>query len=333
MRPSMHSRSRSAWPTWRAYSSTMCTMTSRTSTSSPSRSTVRPKSSMPSRYASAKATSRRQDSQASSTTAGSATAPLKSRSRSSSLPVERGRSWPSRRRRNQLCSTLARWRRRPEQRHRRGRHRSARQLLGVEAFALHLEGQPVGTQVADDHRLLTRWGSLRSRGGRPRGRPTCRGTCARSPPQPVPPAAPDANRLVARWGRRVPWRHRRSSRHQRRASGRTGPRRRRVLTRTGRVGPSQPRTSGRPSSDQGGRQARWYRGPRSRPRGTDHENRRHAGAPHDLPPGLPHRPTTRRAGVPSVAVLPGDRGGRAGLLGRGRHLPGQRRPARGGRQR
>ena len=113
-------------------------------------------------------------------TASSATAPLKSRSRSSGDLKGRGElhlaldeaAEPVELDRGQVAHQ-------PEQRHRRRRDGALRQLLGVEALALHLEGHPEVVEVLGQHRLLARAACCRCRGGRPRGRPTCRGTCGR----------------------------------------------------------------------------------------------------------------------------------------------------------
>ena len=103
------------------------------------------------------------------------------------------------------------------------------------------------------------------RGGR---RQTCR-FCTAQPGQPgssargqelTPPLARQTGRN--RSGVPVQWWYRRRPGHHRRASGRNGPRTAR-LTRTGRVGPSQPgpeRSGAAASRGDGGRQARWYRG-------------------------------------------------------------------------
>ena len=141
-----------------------------------------------------------------------------------------------------------------------------------------------------------------------------------------PPSTLHPNRLAGGRSGAVRWGHRRLSRHQRRASGRTAPHQ--GLTRTGRVGPSQPLTK---------RSAPAARAPasevvprrRSRPRAHDE----HAGAHHRdeqaLPEGLHRRPRRR----PLQPALPGDRGGGPRLLGRRRHLPRQHRPARPGPRR
>lgn len=82
VRPSMHSRSRSAWPACRAYSSIRWTRTSRTDTVPSRCGTVSPRwsSSRPSIHSSASATWCFQVVNASSTTAWSGTAPSKSSS-------------------------------------------------------------------------------------------------------------------------------------------------------------------------------------------------------------------------------------------------------------
>ena len=100
-RPSMRSRSRSACPLWRAYSSIMCTSSSRSETGSPSESLPTKPRSWSRVNRSAKAISSRHASCASATTAGSATAPLKSASGSASVWYRLGTSSPANRRRNQ----------------------------------------------------------------------------------------------------------------------------------------------------------------------------------------------------------------------------------------
>jgi len=82
--PSMHSRSRSAWPQWRAYSSIMWTRTSRRLIGFLGSRLTRSSDAARATKASAYATSSRQRAHASSTTESSPTAPLKSASRSSS---------------------------------------------------------------------------------------------------------------------------------------------------------------------------------------------------------------------------------------------------------
>jgi sarcosine oxidase, subunit beta len=84
-RPSMRSRSRSACPLWRAYSSIMCTSSSRSETGSPSESRPTKPRSWSRVNCSAKAISSRHAARASWTTAGSATASLKSASGSAAV--------------------------------------------------------------------------------------------------------------------------------------------------------------------------------------------------------------------------------------------------------
>jgi glycine/D-amino acid oxidase-like deaminating enzyme len=113
-RPSTLSRSRSAWPLWRAYSSIMWSSTSRSATVVPSfMGTLKARSGESATNFSAKATSSRQARQASSTTAGSAAAPSQSASGTSSDQYNGGASACAITRRNQWRSTSAMWRTRP----------------------------------------------------------------------------------------------------------------------------------------------------------------------------------------------------------------------------
>ena len=127
VRPSMHSRSRSAWPQCRAYSSIMCTTSRapRPCRRRPSRARRGPVRCRARRRACGDLA--RATRHASSTTAGSATAPLKS-----AVPVvlvleepRRGPSWPSITRRNQRVLDPRQVPDQAEQRHRRRRHRPA----------------------------------------------------------------------------------------------------------------------------------------------------------------------------------------------------------------
>ena len=109
----MRSRSRSACPLWRAYSSIMCTSSSRSETGSPSESRPTKPRSWSRVNCSAKAISSCHAVHATSTAAGSATAPVKSASGSASVWYRLGTSSPANRRRNQPRSTSAMCRTRP----------------------------------------------------------------------------------------------------------------------------------------------------------------------------------------------------------------------------
>ena len=90
----------------------------------------------------------------------------------------------------------------------------------------------------------------------------------------------------------------------------------------GGYGPTQPHLSG-------DRQVPSEVVPRSadRPRGqSETHDAKQSSQPHDVPQGLPHR---HRPASPSSPRFPDDRGGRARLLGGRRHLPRERRAARG----
>ena len=112
-----------------------------------------PRSGKPATNFSAKATSSRQACQASSTTAGSATA-CQSASDRSSDQYSGGASACAITRRNQLRSTSAMWRMRPSRNMVEGEHPPASELGRVEAGAFHLHRQPVGAQVVKQRRPL-----------------------------------------------------------------------------------------------------------------------------------------------------------------------------------
>ena len=154
-RPSIRSRSRSACPRCRAYSSTMCTITSRSATVDPSfigRRTSR--SGESSTYCWAKATSSRQARHASATTAGSGTAPAQSASATSFRPVPRRRVRLGHHPPEPVALHVGHVPDQAEQRHSGRRYRAAGKLLRVEAVALHLQRQPVGAQVVEQRRPL-----------------------------------------------------------------------------------------------------------------------------------------------------------------------------------
>ncbi len=106
----------------------------------------------PARHSSAARTSRRQVDQASSTTAWSATAPLKSWSRSVAEPVEPRYVALLEDPLEPVVLDLREVPHEPEQGHRGRRDRAPRELFGVEPAALQLEGQPVAAQVVP-HRV------------------------------------------------------------------------------------------------------------------------------------------------------------------------------------
>ena len=150
----MHSRSRSAWPQCRAYSSTMCTTMSRTSTWWPSRSTVTPRSSTPAQVVLRRAYLRPPGREGLLDHRGVGHRRVEVGVAVLVLAEQPGLVLALDLALEPAVLDRGHVPHQAQQRHRGRRHRAPRELLGVQAVALHLERLAVVVEVLRQHCLL-----------------------------------------------------------------------------------------------------------------------------------------------------------------------------------